>query len=591
MAELAFLFELGLIVIAATFFNFVFRLLKQPPILAYIIAGVIIGPLGLGALNLSFQGIPIGVTTAEGVKIAAELGIAFLLFSIGVESDFTRMRGLARVVTMGAILRLLVVGGVVIWLTAMYTNLLGFKEALYLGAILAFSSTALVVKILADKHELNTLHARLMIGFLIVEDLLVILLLPLLANTEHIFMPEHLVQMLMPAVGIILLAFLLNKFFYPPFFRFAAKSEELLFLAALSSCFIFIGIAYMLNFSIAVGSFIAGLALSTLPYNLEVYDKIRGIRDFFVTVFFVSLGMQLNFEFFNVPTNLLAIILAVSFILKPLVYYLLSVLEGFGNRISTSVALGLSSISEFAFIMAGLGLTLGHIGKPLYSLVIFIVSVSMALSPYFIQSADGVYKVMDGFVAKHLKFLKKSRLLHRKLKKYEHLAEGMSHHVVIFGGGTMGRNIAEGLHGKMQFVVVDQDPEVIRHNIAKGVYSIYGSADNREIWDKAGLQHAKAVVLALPDAKSAIAITKHVKEINKEAAVFARAHYYKDALHLYKAGADFVVMQHVIASNMCLEKLMEFMLEGKAGKVFPLTDEYFGYLARKVEEEKGNLVG
>lgn len=584
--EVNLLFDLGILLIAATLFNYIARLLKQPPLLAYLAAGMFVGPFGLGALGMNLAGIPIGVTTTQEILILSELGIAFLLFSVGVESELSKFRELGKLAIAGTILQVFLTVLLVFFLNY-FLHLLSFEQAIFLGLIVAFSSTAIVVKILSDSREINTLHGRLMIGFLLMQDILVIIAMPFLTNITQLFSLDILAKVVAQLLVLLAFSYLLNRHIYPKMFEFASRSDELFFLSAMSSVFLFIFLSHLLEFPMAVGAFIAGVTISTLPYSLEVAHRIRGVRDFLATIFFVTLGIQITPKFVSFPLELALLLVGIVFVLKPLVFYAITLLSGYGNKISMAVALALAQVSEFSFIIANqgreiLGQTLG-----LYSFVILIIAVSMALTPYFMTYTPALYslivKSFPGIVAN----VRKQSFLYRRLNKLSNLPEKIDSHIVVFGGGTIGAGIVESLSKKRAVVLVDSDPIVVSRFMGKGIKTIYGSVDNEEVWRRAGLENAKLVVLAIPFLKQSLSLIKQAKAANKNQKIFARAHYFSDALALYSAGADVVIMPHVIGSNMFVRKIDEYL---EKGKIEELSEEYKDlftmFLREKAREEK-----
>ena len=298
-------FDIGLIIIVATIVGYLARLLKQPLIPAYILTGLIIGPiLGL-------------VEDSNVILTLSEIGIAFLLFVVGLELNLKKLKDVASIAIFGGLMQfiLLFISGFLIAI------ILGFvkTESVYIALIVAFSSTMVVVKILSDKRELDTLHGRIIIGFLLMQDLIAIIALSILTTLNNFSMAILVIALLK---GIILLsvAVIASKFILPSLFRFAAKSQELLFLMALTTCFSFCIFANYIGqimmyffslpffenvilgnvlellkpgFSIAIGAFIAGVSIANLPYNVEIIGKVKPLKDFFATIFFVSLGLEL----------------------------------------------------------------------------------------------------------------------------------------------------------------------------------------------------------------------------------------------------------------------------------------------------------
>ena len=585
LIEFSLLFEIGLIVVSATLLSFLAKHLKQPALIAYILAGIIIGPIGLGSMGLEFAGIPLGITDLEDALILSTLGVAFLLFGVGVESDFSKLADLGKVVVVGGTLQVLLTILVVFVGTFMF-NLFDFTQSIYLGLILAFSSTLVVVKILSDSHQITTLHGRLLVGFLLVQDAFVIIALPFLANLEQLFSFNVFAPVLAVGAFLLVFAYLLNRHVYPAVFSYSVRSDELLFLASVTSLFVFILIAFALNFSIPLAAFIAGLALSNLPYNLEVFHRIKALRDFFATIFFVTLGMQINLGFAYFPLTLLLFVLFVVFVFKPVLFYLITLFSGYGGRISVFVALALAQVSEFSFIIADLGRDILNRTPGLHSLVIIVIALSMALTPYLMHHSEPIYERLNRSSARFTKNLKENRRFYQKVNQLENVPKNMKEHVVIVGAGVVGFNIAKALFREYPLVVIDHNYDVILNSIKNGINSIYGSADNREILRKANLQQAKLLIISMPDTKAAVSVVKYAKSVNPGIVVFGSAHYFHEASELYNAGIDYVIMYHVIGSNVFLKNIAYYLQSGNTIDINNLTEEYKKYLKEKVSEEK-----
>ncbi|MCR4368310.1 MAG: cation:proton antiporter, partial [archaeon] len=466
--------DLGLILLSATVFNYIARLLKQPSLLAYIAAGIFVGPLVLGNIGLSFAGVSVGVTTTEEILILSELGVAFLLFSVGVESNFSKLAELGKIAVIGSVVQVFLTA-LLVFVFNHFLGLLSFEQAIYLGLIVAFSSTTIVVKLLSDNHEINTLHGRLMIGFLLMQDVLVILALPMLENISSALSPIFVGILLAKVLVLLAFAFILNRFIYPKVFEFATQSEELFFLSAISSVFIFIFVSYFLNFSIAVGAFVAGVTLSTLPYNLEVLHKIRGVRDFLATIFFVTLGIQLTFSFVAFPIALALVLVGIVFVFKPLIYFVITLFSGYGSRVSLSVAFGLAQVSEFSFILANQGKVILDQTPGLYSFIIGLIALSMAITPYFMGYTEFFHGISKRIFGGVLSPVTHSPRLNRRINALEKIPEKLSNHVVVFGGGLVGSGIAAAFNSSQKVIVIDNDSEVVWDNNQRGINAVYGS--------------------------------------------------------------------------------------------------------------------
>ncbi len=579
----ALLVDLGLIVISATVFNYIFRVLKQPNLLAYIIAGIVIGPIGLGAIKLTLGGIPLYVLNLEDIKLLSELGIAFLLFSVGIETDFSKLKSIGKTAVIGTLLQVGIISTAVFFLTY-YLNMLPFEESIYLGAILSFSSTMVVVKLLSDSRTIDTLHGRLMIGFLLMQDVLIVIFLPLLSNLAEVLSTAYVVDLAFSSFAMLAITFALMKYFFPKIYKFSAESSELLYLVSISTCFLFIFISqYVLGLPMALGAFLAGIALAPLPYNLQIYDEIRGFRDFFVTIFFVTLGIQLTFAFSTESIVLFGFMLFIALIFKPIVFYFITLLSGHGGKIALMVALSLGQVSEFSFILANQGLLAGYVSPELFSLTILTVAITMVITPYVFKYEEKVYKTSKQLLVK-LPFLNDNSFLHREIKDLEKTIP-LENHIVIVGGGTMGSSIAEALYKKVPVVVLDQNPEVLRVLMKKGINTIYGTAANRYSWEKLYIEKAKILIMAIPNVPAALKIIKYARTESPDLLIFAKAHYYSDALKLYQNGADWVVLPQILSSNLTLKSIGSYIETGKKNEFVNFKDEFVNYLKEKAKEE------
>lgn len=566
-------FEIGIITFVATLLAYIGKALRQPLILAYIVAGILIGPQ-----IWLIAGFPIGlglVGSIELVTFLSTLGVAFLLFSVGAESTFLQAIKQSKSIILYGIIQ--VIATALIVFAAMQGFGISFIESVYLGLIIAFSSTTIVVKVLSDKHIVQTLHAKIMLGYLLIQDFLVVLALPLLEDAS--FQIGPFVEIAAKGIGLIALVFILHKFVLPKIFDYAAQNEELLYLTTLSVSFAFMFLSFILGFSIVIGAFLAGLAISTLQYNLEVSSKIRGLRDFFATIFFVSLGMQLTFSFTGgFPIALFLVLLLLVFILKPIIFFLLVLLQGYGRRIAFTVGLSLAQVSEFSFILAAQGLITGQLNAELFSLVILVTAISMAATPYFMHHSSTLYN----FFNKLLK-IPRYEFFRKKLEELEKVPEKkeLKGHIVVAGAGRVGGNIVELLHQrKHNIVVVDNNPNVVNRMIEKGINAIYASAENEEVWHQINLKEAKLMIVTIPRIEYAIHVIKKARKINPKLKVFARANYFNDILALYKLKVDFVLSPYILASNVFSEKILDFLNTGRVPKIAKIETEFLDMLEK-----------
>lgn len=568
--DLTLLMDLGIVIIFGTVMGCIAKLLKQPLIIAYIIAGIIISPVGLAL-----------ITSPLEIAILAELGVAFLLFTIGIQSNFGQLFKLKNTIILGSLTQVAVTTGIV--LALMNFMGIGFIEALYLGLILAFSSTAIVVKQLSNMNKISTLHGRLIVGFALVQDTMAILLLPLLAAPQMLSSLSWAGELLLSFIVLAGIALLLNRIVLPRLLKRFDKTKELFYLILLSCCFAFIYLSNFLNFSIVVGAFIGGLALSALPYSQEASSRITGFRDFFATIFFVSLGMQASLAFFGIPIAILLLMLLVVYLINPIIYFLISLASGLKSKSALFVGLALGQASEFSFILANQGFRLGQLSVGMFSASILIITISMASTPYLMEHNEGIYSFLNKIGKRVFPSIYKKKF-GKKEKRLEYLPKLLEDHTVIIGIGILGQEITSALKESNSIIAVDHDSEVVQKLIGKKIPVVYGEADNTEMWQKTGIAKAKVLLLTIPDTEIAARVIRKVKKINSEIVAIAKAKNFKDALKLYKNGADYVVLPEVIGSNVLLKHLAYFLETGHKNRISNLQDEFITYLKEKIEQ-------
>ena len=542
------LFDLGIIVLLSAILAYAARFLKQPIILAYVVAGLILGPVGLGL-----------ITNAEDINILSELGIIFLLFSVGLDLDFRKMKDVGFATLIGGTVQVAL------------TFIIGFFAALafgmpsmtgmYIGLMMAISSTMIVAKLLADRDELNTLHGKIMVGVLIMQDMVAIIVLPMLSL--YLSMPvisfEVVAAFALKGLGLFAIAILMNKFFFPRILDYAAQRHEILFLTAVANCFFFIGISYIFGFSVAIGGFIAGISMANFPYNLEIEGEVHSLRDFFSIVFFSSMGMQLNFMAIGNSLPFFITILLLLMFIKPAILTLTYLLLGYGGRTSAYIGLGLGQTSEFVFIIAAELLSIGSITREFYSLLVSIVVISIVTTPYMISAKNTFYNFFSRF-----KFPMPHLIHPKSIRIMENPPDSISNHTVLFGAHMMGDKIIHYLKGRREkFVVVERDPEIVKSLRNRGIYVLYGDAENEEILSKIFLNKAKLLVLTIPYANVTSFVVRKAKRMNPKIRIFARAPDMTEAESIYKAGADVVIVPEYVSGDRFVQKIDHFLREKK----------------------------
>jgi len=525
-------FDIGLIIIMASLLAYVTRLIKQPLVPAYIIAGIIIGPV----LKL--------ITSSSTIELLSEIGIAFLLFIVGLEIDLDKLKNVAPVATVAGLGKSAILFGLG-YLTAVMFGYLSL-QAIYIGLILVFSSTMVVVKLLADRREVDTLHGRVIVGILLVEDILAVLILSTLTTIDS-FSWMFLAGSLLKGIGLLALALVLSKFILPRFFKYAAESQELLFLLSLTMCFLF-GIMFnWIGFSIAIGAFVAGVALGNLPYNLEIIGRVKPLRDFFATIFFVSLGLNIIFDNLKELLILAAVLSLIVVTIKPVLLMIFTSLFGYKERPAFLISGSLMQVSEFSMIVLMLGLKLGHITKPIFSLAIWAAIFTITITTYVIKYEHKLFDVFKG----PLKLFEKFNFNDKDLKQIKKRKK--PYDVIVCGHNRIAHGIIDLLiKMKKSILVVDYNPDVVRYVIRskyKKATAIYGDIGDPEIINHLDLKKVKLVISTVPDSKDSLLLMKKTKKVNKKAVVILTANQIEEALELYSMGADYVILPYILGGT------------------------------------------
>ena len=532
----AILYDIGLIVIVATLIGFVIKLFKQPMIFAYMLAGLILGPHVMGK-----------IVNQDTILGLSELGITFLLFIVGLEFNLKKLKEVSRVVFFGGSIQ--VFGTALIGIIA--SLWLGFKliEATYIGLIIALSSTLVVVKWLADKKEIDTLHGRIVIGILILQDIIAIIALTFFSNINN-FSFTGLGIAILKGIVLVLSAYILNRPLQK-IFAFASKFGELLFISSLSLCFVFAFIAQYLGFSISIGAFLAGIMIANLPYSLELIGKIKSIANFFTVLFFASLGLQLSIPSISKIVVPVIVMLAIVLIIKPLLTIFAVKIFGYKSKTAFLSGVSLAQTSEFSLIIAALGVAQGHISQEIFAMAIVLTVITIGASSYLIKYGNLIYYKIGKYIFIH------ERLSHKNAADQgqetddkESSGHKISSDIIIFGYEGVDHSLVERFKSmKKSITVVDLEPDVIRRLKAVGIKCIYGDPSEFEIINKLDLENSEVIISTIHDVVSNLHLIRKTRENNKKAIIISAANRIKESLELYEAGADYVVLPHLLGES------------------------------------------
>ncbi len=568
--EIALLYDMGVIVLAATFLAIVAKLFRQPLIPAYIIAGILIGPHGLKL-----------ITNQDLVTTLSEIGIALLLFIVGMEMDFSKLKNVGLVSSLGTILQL----GLTFLGGFMFSYALGFNfiESLYISIIVSFSSTMIVIKLLSDRDQLDTLSGRIALGILLVQDIIVVIVMSFLVNMNSLN-ADTIFMTLFKAIGLFSIAIVFNKYIFPPLLKEIVKDKELFFMASLSICFLFASLAFILGFSIAIGGFLAGISLAVFPYNLDISSRVKSLRDFFTILFFGSLGMTLTFHNFSAYLYPLAVLSLFVVVGKFFIVSIITSFLGYKRRVAVFSGLNLANVSEFSLILAGTGYVMGHISGEIVSLATMLALISISISSYTIKYDERIY----GFLSPFLAFMDKVKIfknLH-KLSNVEELKGKLRDHVVIIGAHTMGQTIIDKLKsGKQTFIVLDYNPEIIKKLIERGIYCVYGDINHYDIIEDLQIRSAKLIISTIPRLEDNSLLLERVKIENPKAKVIVSCVTIDEAIKLYSLGADFVIIPKLVGAERVSNYLKSIFEDGDTTTLDRVKIQEIKYLERKSEED------
>jgi Kef-type K+ transport system membrane component KefB len=531
--------------------------LRQPLILAYLLAGVVVGPIGLR-----------WVTDLTSIETVAEIGLILLLFVIGLEIDLKKLAtaGLPMILT-GALQV-----PICIALGLGYFALLGARvgggdySLLYLAACMSLSSTLVVVKLLNDRMELDTLPGRITLGVLVIQDLWAVAILavqPNISNPNLLPLAFSLWKGALLVVG----GLALSKYVLPYLFRSVAKAPELVLVSALAWCFFLAGAASFIGLSREMGALIAGVCLSTFPYNLDVMAKATSIRDFFVTLFFVALGMQIPVP--SVHVLVLAAAASVFVILSrgvvvPILYAL-----RLGLRNSLVPAINLAQVSEFSIVIAFLGVGSHQIGQDVLTVVILTFAVTSVASTYMINSSHTIQKRITGLLkAFGLRDLDSaSRAAPSEEERYPVVFLGFFRDTssILYEFQHEG-DVEESREFVSKIMVIDYNPTVMRELRHLGIKCIYGDVAHGDTLRHAGIQHAELVVSSITDdvlrGTSNLRLLKSVRMQAPHVRVVLTTDHIPQALRFYEEGADFVFIPRLYSAAACARILRKGLKDG-----------------------------
>jgi len=558
--------QLSLIIAIAAVVSLVMKALRQPLIIGYIITGLLVGPI---FLNIAHE--------SETLTVFAEIGIALLLFLVGLGLSPKVIKEVGKVAVLTGLGQVLFTTIIGYFLVVLLTDL-STLAAIYVALGLSFSSTIIVLKLLNDKKEQNRLYGKIAIGFLIVQDIIAAFALIFVTATSKGSIDANDVLVLV-AKGFMLFAilYILSAQILPRLNKLISSSQELLFLFAIGWGLSIAAVFKYAGFSLEVGALAAGVAMSQFSYAQEAGSRLKPLRDFFIVLFFVILGSQLNLQS-SLETLPLAITLSLFVLIgNPIIVMIIMGTLGYTKKTSFKTSLVVAQISEFSLVLLLLANKAGQIDEKTLSMMTIVGLITIAVSSYMILYDEKLYLVFERYLG----------VFERKKTRYEG-QKNQNNDVLLFGykkGGSEFAKIFKKLGYK--FAVIDYDPEIIETLEKSSINYLYGDMTDLELLDEANIGSVKLVVTVTSDHETNKFLLGIVEQMNPNCVVVLYADSIERASELYELGASYVMLPHYIGS----EKIGAFITKNglKKSEFKKYRDKHITYLlTHYIESESEN---
>ncbi|AKB17282.1 cation:proton antiporter [Methanosarcina sp. WWM596] len=506
---------------------FAFSRLRIVPLVGFLIAGIIAGPFGLGLIQESGE-----------IELLAEIGVVLLLFTIGIEFSLRDLLQLKRIVLLGGGLQLSIT---TLAITIIFLLLGSSREtSIFLGTLVALSSTAIVLKILQERGEIYSAHGRTSLGILIFQDVaavVIILLTPPLAGVSG--EGNGFLELILQALGLVLLT-LISARYVVPFIMYQVartRNSELFLLSVVVIGLSVAWITSMAGLSLALGAFLAGLIISESEYATQALGNVIPFRDMFMSIFFISIGMLLDLDILRQHLFLILTATFAVLLLKAFINALSTFLIGFPLNTMILVGFSLSQVGEFSLILAGVGFENRLLSAEIYQEFLDVAVLSMVLTPFIMGMAPRAAAFAQGL---SLPPVLKSGW-YRGFLEYSRKG-GIENHLIIIGYGVNGRNVATAARAALiPYNIIDINPDTVRKEKSKGEPIMYGDAAQKAVLEHAGIRAAKSVVITAGDPVSAQRIIEAARRLNPEIHIIARTHFLSELDRFYALGADEVI--------------------------------------------------
>lgn len=516
------------------------RMLRQPLLVGFIAAGILVGPTGFALVEESAE-----------IELLATIGIALLLFVVGLKLDLRLVRVVGTVAVVAGLVQMAFSTG----LGFLIARMLGMDPvtALYVAVALSFSSTVIIVKLLSDRDEIEDLHGRIAIGLLIVQDIVVVLAMIVLSGfvgDTNVGLARQILEVLARGVGFVGGILVLARWVLPPLLHYLARSSELLVLFAIAWAVLLASLGEILGFSEEVGAFLAGVSLASTPYRDALGARLVALRDFLLLFFFITLGIQ--FDYTQAGGQLLAVgaLSALVLLGKPLLVMVVMGLMRYRTRVSFRTGLTLAQISEFSLILVALGFSLGHVDQETVGLVTAVGIVTITLSTYLISGSAWLH-------ARLAPWLRAFEYSKPRDLRLDPGGNRPPPDVAVVGLGRYGSNLVSALQAAGQTPIgVDFDPRALRHWQERGLHAVYGDVQDPEITALLPLDRVRWVISSVRDLDTNLSLVQTLRHLDYDGRVAVTALAEDDARRLEDAGADMVLRPFADAAHDAVASLL-----------------------------------
>ncbi|MCX5884541.1 MAG: cation:proton antiporter [Proteobacteria bacterium] len=537
--EIYFLHELLIVLAVSLVVLFISHKLKLPAVAGFLTTGILIGPSGFSLIKDTLV-----------ISVLAEIGVVMLLFTIGLEFSLERLKQIRKIIWVGGCLQVLSTIAAVAVIASLFHA--SVPEGIFFGFLISLSSTAIVLKVISDREEIDSPQGKVSLGILLFQDLGIvpmIMVIPLLAGGSSASLLTVFSKFsfsILAVGGIVLLAwFLIPRVL---FLIVQTKIREAFLITTLLFC---LGMAFLTNrfgLSLALGAFIAGIIISESEYSHQVVSDIIPFKDLFNSIFFISVGMLLNLGSALHNIYPIAVLILLIFFGKSLLLFVTIRIMGYITRIAFITALGLAQIGEFSFVVASVGRVHGLLSDDIFQGFIAASIFTMFATPFIIQAAPHIAEISRKVFRSRSQPADQAGAVSRLMKD----------HVIVAGYGLNGQNLARVLkETTIPFVIIDLDPVTVKDALKMNAPILFGDVSSKEVLNASGIKTAKVIVFAISDPRIIKAAVKISRALNRDIFIIVRTRYVVEIDELYKLGANQVIPEEFETSIEIFTRTLE----------------------------------